>query len=96
MIIYRNIPSSALIYSESFCRLIIFTSFMPSIDGEEKAGDREIIARLESWPLEKLKLEGYCLTDVVALWTKAVSFGRPVAVFQLGPGICLPENLQFG
>jgi len=69
---------------------------MPSIDGEEKAGDREIIARLESWPLEKLNLEGYCLTDVVALWTKAVSFGRPVAVFQLGPGICLPENLQFG
>ncbi|KIL60706.1 hypothetical protein M378DRAFT_193589 [Amanita muscaria Koide BX008] len=48
--------------------------------------------RLTSWPLNRLREEGYCLTGVSAYWLQATQFGRPVASFILGPGVVLPSH----
>lgn len=70
-------------------------SFLPLLESEEAESRRDIIERLSTWSLERLKQEGYCLTDVSAYWCKANQFGKPVAAFQFGPGIILPQNLKF-
>ncbi|KAF5353493.1 hypothetical protein D9756_008080 [Leucocoprinus leucothites] len=70
--------------------------FLPLLRKEEEENGNEVFERLKTWSLERLKSEGYCLTDVVAYWTKNNSYGKAVAVFQVGAGVCLPENLKFG
>lgn len=67
---------------------------MPLLDSEEAESRNDILERLATWSLERLKAEGYCLTDLSAYWCKANQYGRPVAAFQLGPGIIFPENLK--
>lgn len=68
---------------------------MPLLESEEAESRNDILERLSTWSIERLRLEGYCLTDVQAYWTGTNQFGRPVACFQLGPGIVFPRNLKF-
>ena len=48
--------------------------------------------RLSSWSVERLKKEGYCLTDMHAFWLANTHLGRAVARFRMGPGIRLPHH----
>ena len=59
----------------------------------EQAEEEAILKeRLSTWTLDRLKAEGYCLTHLSAFWLRANQFGRPVAVFLLGPGKALPDH----
>ncbi|KAF8335696.1 P-loop containing nucleoside triphosphate hydrolase protein [Cantharellus anzutake] len=58
----------------------------PLLIQEQSVEDEAYLERLREWPLEKLIEEGYCLTGLSAFWLEATQFGKPVAVFSLGPG----------
>ncbi|TFK48338.1 P-loop containing nucleoside triphosphate hydrolase protein [Heliocybe sulcata] len=69
--------------------------FLPLLDAERRESEAVIKERLSNWSLERLKQEGYCLTELSAFWLQGTQFGRPVASFTLGPGISLPEGHRF-
>ena len=71
------------------------TSFRPLLEAEPKEDEAVLRERLASWPLEKLQDEGYCMTEMQAFWQTKYRHGKPVAVFQLGPGITLPAHHRF-
>jgi hypothetical protein len=56
---------------------------------QEQQEEESVLEERKQWPIEKLKEEGYCLTDLYAFWLDATQFGRPVAEFSLGPGVSL-------
>lgn len=60
----------------------------------EEAEDAESYQhRLATWPIKRLQDEGYCITGLSAYWvTNATQYGRPVASFELGPGVKLPAS----
>ena len=60
------------------------------IEAEKRSAEKVIIDRLTSWPAEKLKDEGYCMTGVMAFWLARNHLGRPVAGFTGGAGESLP------
>ncbi|KAF9451330.1 P-loop containing nucleoside triphosphate hydrolase protein [Macrolepiota fuliginosa MF-IS2] len=68
--------------------------FLPLLESEEAESRNDILDRLSTWSLERLIQEGYCLSDTTGYWCKASQYGKPVAAFQIGPGIILPENLK--
>lgn len=70
----------------------IFRSFLPLIEAEEAIEQRLMTERLSTWDIEKLKKEGYCVTDVHGFWLDRTSLGRPVAAFRFGAGMALPSN----
>ena len=67
-------------------------SFLPAIDAEQLADEEILNERLSSWPLEKLKEEGFCITGLQAFWMEKPMFGKPVAAFQIAPGEALPMH----
>lgn len=66
--------------------------FLALLAAEQEEDEAVLKERLSSWSLNRLKEEGYCLTDLSAFWLQANQFGRPVASFSLGPGLSLPEH----
>ncbi|KAK7441735.1 hypothetical protein VKT23_016398 [Stygiomarasmius scandens] len=66
--------------------------FLPLIETEQQQEEMVLRERLSSWPLARLKEEGYALTDLSAYWLEGTRYGKPVACFQLGPGLALPEH----
>jgi hypothetical protein len=66
--------------------------FLPLIEAEQKEEEAIIQERLSSWSIQRLRSEGYCLTDMAAYWMEQTHFGRPVAAFSLGPGVVLPAH----
>ncbi|RDB23511.1 Regulator of nonsense transcripts 1 [Hypsizygus marmoreus] len=66
--------------------------FLELLAAEQAEDEAVLKERLSSWPLARLKDEGYCLTGLSAYWLQANQFGRPVASFLLGPGLALPEH----
>ncbi|KAF9265736.1 P-loop containing nucleoside triphosphate hydrolase protein [Marasmius fiardii PR-910] len=66
--------------------------FIPLLRDEQNEEEHVLRERLSTWPLAKLKEEGYTLTGLSAYWQKETRFGRPVASFLLGPGLALPEH----
>ncbi|KAF7970397.1 hypothetical protein HWV62_24191 [Athelia sp. TMB] len=68
------------------------SKFLPLLRAEQDADEALLKERLASWPLARLREEGYCLTGLSAFWLDAPHFGRPVAAFALGPGRALPEH----
>lgn len=67
-------------------------SFLPLIEAEQAENESVLKERLANWSLNRLRQEGYCITDLSAYWLETTRFGRPVASFSLGPGIKLPEH----
>lgn len=59
---------------------------------EEAEDEAALRHRLTTWSLDRLKVEGYCLTDLSAYWLQENQFGRPVASFSVGPGESLPVH----
>ena len=83
--------------SETLCPYLspLFTDvsrFLPLLAYEQAEQEAVLKDRLSSWPLDRLREEGYCLTGVTAFWLQATQFGRPVASFNLGPGVVLPDH----
>ncbi|KAL0580423.1 hypothetical protein V5O48_001576 [Marasmius crinis-equi] len=66
--------------------------FIPLLRAEQDQEEMVLRERLSTWPLAKLKEEGYTLTGLSAYWQAETRFGRPVASFSLGPGLMLPEH----
>ncbi|KDQ54482.1 hypothetical protein JAAARDRAFT_135529 [Jaapia argillacea MUCL 33604] len=66
--------------------------FLPMLDSEQAEDETVLRERLANWSLDRLQEEGYCLTGLSAFWLDANQFGRPVASFDLGPGIALPDH----
>lgn len=66
--------------------------FLPLLAAEQAQDESILKERLSTWTLDRLKEEGYCLTGLAAFWLDATQFGRPVAAFNYGPGIILPDN----
>ncbi|KAF5352943.1 hypothetical protein D9758_007897 [Tetrapyrgos nigripes] len=66
--------------------------FLPLIEAEQQQEELVLRERLGTWPLAKLKEEGYTLTGLSAYWLEGTRYGKPVACFQLGPGLSLPEH----
>ena len=62
------------------------------LDAEQAEEESIVQERLASWSLQRLKSEGYCLTDMSAFWLEATRFDSSVAAFSLGPGIALPHH----
>ncbi|KIO30452.1 hypothetical protein M407DRAFT_224414 [Tulasnella calospora MUT 4182] len=60
--------------------------FLPLIKLEQLASDAVLEERLREWSKERLIEEGYRIAGLSGFWQKATFFGRPVAVFSLGPG----------
>ncbi|KAG8870807.1 hypothetical protein FRB97_009338 [Tulasnella sp. 331] len=69
--------------------------YKPLILQEQLAADAVLEERLTKWPIKKLQEEGYAILDLMAFWSSHNHFGRPVAVFSLGPGINLPPVHRF-
>ena len=69
--------------------------FLPPIDAEQAEDETILKERLASWSVERLKQEGYCITNMHAYWHKATYFEQPVATFWLGPGKALPLDHRF-
>lgn len=69
--------------------------FVPLLEAEQAEDEAVLRERLSSWSLQKLKQEGYCITDLSAYWLDNYRYGRPVAAFTLGPGIALPPEHRF-
>ncbi|KAL5520432.1 hypothetical protein ACEPAG_9656 [Sanghuangporus baumii] len=67
--------------------------FRPLIDAEQEAEEDMIKRRLSKWPLDRLKNEGYCLTDVKGFWLEESKIDRYIAGFRIGPGINLPPHV---
>lgn len=72
--------------------LYLIVSFLPLLAAEQDEAENVLKQRLATWSLNRLKEDGYCLTELSAYWVKENQFGRPVASFSLGPGVILPEN----
>uniref|UniRef100_A0A8H8CFX0 P-loop containing nucleoside triphosphate hydrolase protein n=1 Tax=Psilocybe cubensis TaxID=181762 RepID=A0A8H8CFX0_PSICU len=68
------------------------TKFLKLLSLEEAEDEAELRHRLSTWSLERLQKEGYCITGLKAYWLSQNQFGRPVACFNFGPGLELPEN----
>ncbi|KAL0952306.1 hypothetical protein HGRIS_006594 [Hohenbuehelia grisea] len=66
--------------------------FLPLLTAEQAEDEQVLNNRLSTWGLDRLKAEGYTLTDLTAYWLNANQFGRPVASFLLGPGLSLPDH----
>ncbi|KAK7049299.1 hypothetical protein VNI00_005900 [Paramarasmius palmivorus] len=66
--------------------------FIPLLQAEQDQEELVLNERLSTWPLTRLREEGYTLTGLSAYWQKETRFGRPVASFLLGPGLMLPEH----
>ncbi|KAI0030729.1 AAA domain-containing protein [Vararia minispora EC-137] len=66
--------------------------FLPLLEVEQQEEEKIIQERLSSWSVQRLKSEGYCVTELSAFWMEQTHFGRPVAAFSLGPGVTLPNN----
>ncbi|KAG8935227.1 hypothetical protein FRC01_005483 [Tulasnella sp. 417] len=62
------------------------SKFLPLIQLEQLANDAVLKERLREWSEERLIEEGYRITGLSGFWQTATFFGRPVAVFSLGPG----------
>ncbi|TIB78467.1 P-loop containing nucleoside triphosphate hydrolase protein [Wallemia mellicola] len=58
---------------------------------EQQASEIKWNTRLLEWPIERLKQEGYCITDLSGYYTKRM-FGKHSAIFQLQPGEQLPSH----
>lgn len=67
-------------------------SFLSLINAEQEEDEAVLRERLTNWNLSRLKEEGYCITEMSAYWLEANQFGRPVALFDLGPGLTLPAH----
>jgi hypothetical protein len=70
----------------------VFSRFLSLLAAEQAEQEAILKERLSTWTLDRLKAEGYCLTHLSAFWLQAQQFGRPAAVFLLGPGMTLPES----
>ncbi|KAF8064109.1 P-loop containing nucleoside triphosphate hydrolase protein [Lyophyllum atratum] len=66
--------------------------FLKLLAAEQADAEAVLQERLSSWTLNRLKEEGYCLTDLSAYWLQENQFGRPIASFALGPGLALPDH----
>ncbi|THU97878.1 P-loop containing nucleoside triphosphate hydrolase protein [Dendrothele bispora CBS 962.96] len=66
--------------------------FLPLIEEEQQQEEMVLRERLGTWPLARLREEGYTLTGLSAYWLEQTQYGKPVACFQLGPGLSLPEH----
>ncbi|KAF5314486.1 hypothetical protein D9619_011769 [Psilocybe cf. subviscida] len=67
--------------------------FMKLLKLEEAEDAASYQHRLATWPIKRLQDEGYCITGLSAYWvTDATQYGRPIANFELGPGIKLPTS----
>ena len=62
------------------------------LDAEQAEEEAIVKERLASWSIQRLKSEGYCLTDMSAFWLEETRFEKSVAAFSLGPGVVLPHN----
>lgn len=67
-------------------------SFLKLLDAEQDEAQESLKKRLSTWSLDRLQEEGYCLTGLIAYWLQENQFGRPVALFGLGPGLALPDH----
>ncbi|KAF9785941.1 P-loop containing nucleoside triphosphate hydrolase protein [Thelephora terrestris] len=67
--------------------------FLPLLSSERAQNEAVVKERLSSWSLDRLKREGYCITDTKAYWVDFQKAGRPVACFMLGPGIVFPAHV---
>ncbi|KAI0687606.1 P-loop containing nucleoside triphosphate hydrolase protein [Cytidiella melzeri] len=65
------------------------------LEAERHEDEAVLRERLSSWSLEKLQEEGYCITELRAYWHENYMYGKPYAVFSLGPGIALPPHHRF-
>ncbi|TFK20432.1 P-loop containing nucleoside triphosphate hydrolase protein [Coprinopsis marcescibilis] len=66
--------------------------FLPAIEAERLESDAMLKERLSSWGVQKLKDEGYCMTEMSAYWMAQNQFGKPTAAFSAGPGVVLPPH----
>jgi len=66
--------------------IYIHERFNPLLLAEQSEEESLIKERLTKWPVEKLRDEGYCIIGLDAFWMDAHHFGKPVAIFTLGPG----------
>ncbi|KAF9238389.1 P-loop containing nucleoside triphosphate hydrolase protein [Melanogaster broomeanus] len=66
--------------------------FLPLLEAEQAEVEAVLYERLSTWPLSRLREEGYCITDLSAFWVEAPQFRNPIACFTLGPGVTLPEH----
>ncbi|TFY81080.1 hypothetical protein EWM64_g2933 [Hericium alpestre] len=66
--------------------------FVPLLLAEREEEESVLRERLSSWSVERLRAAGYCITGMRGFWMERHQFERPVATFQLGPGITLPEH----
>ncbi|KAG6902936.1 hypothetical protein C0995_009328 [Termitomyces sp. Mi166 len=78
-------------YEKRFLRLTT-VSFLKLLTAEQEEAEASLKERLSTWSLDRLKEEGYCLTNLSAYWLQENQFGRPVASFALGPGLALPDH----
>ncbi|KIY47635.1 P-loop containing nucleoside triphosphate hydrolase protein [Fistulina hepatica ATCC 64428] len=68
--------------------------FLPAIIAEQNAANEVFTQRIASWPLHKLKSEGYTLTGLSAFWLDKRHPSGPVAGFTSAePGCVLPDHL---
>ncbi|TIA77765.1 hypothetical protein E3P98_04091 [Wallemia ichthyophaga] len=58
---------------------------------EQQASEHKFNNRMHEWPLDKLKQEGYVITDLSACHARR-KWGKPSAIFQLNPGHLLPSH----
>jgi hypothetical protein len=65
------------------------------IAAEQAEEEKVFKQRLAAWPIDKLKRDGYCITELSAFWLEERHYGVPVANFSLGPGISLPGQHRF-
>ncbi|KZV63553.1 hypothetical protein PENSPDRAFT_208228 [Peniophora sp. CONT] len=62
------------------------------LDAEQTEEEAIVQERLASWSIQRLKSEGYCLSDMSAFWLEETRFESSVAAFSLGPGVALPHH----
>ena len=58
---------------------------------EQHASQQRFNTRMLEWPLDKLKQEGYVITDLTGYHARK-RWGKPSAIFQLQPGEHLPPH----
>ena len=58
---------------------------------EQSASQQKFNNKLEKWPVDKLKEEGYVVTNLSGYYTRKM-YGKHSALFQLSPGEQLPYN----
>lgn len=59
---------------------------------EQLAADALLEERLTKWSIARLIEEGYAIVDLNGFWSEQTHFGRPIAIFALGPGVSLGWN----